>query len=122
MSATSHPGEISDGRRAGALFHPPAAYEMVSALGLPEVVWYSNQTMPIGFSVLEAMNAIHAGMVAVNDRTNAGSNPLAVRRDPITMDDYLAAPMVRHPRPHHARRVLLQRPGDDPEGGLTRPG
>lgn len=39
----------------------------------------------------------HFGFVAVNDRTNAGANPLAVRRDPIVMDDYLAAPMVREP-------------------------
>ena len=37
------------------------------------------------------------GRVAINDRTNAHDNPLAVRRDAITMDDYLAARMVREP-------------------------
>src|SRR3954453_19177352 len=37
------------------------------------------------------------GMVAVNDRSNAAKNPAAVLRDPITMDDYLAARMIRWP-------------------------
>ena len=37
------------------------------------------------------------GLVAINDRTNAGLNPAAAKRDPITMDDYLAARMVRWP-------------------------
>src|SRR3954454_9603071 len=37
------------------------------------------------------------GRVAINDRTNAGRNPLAVMRSPLTMDDYLAARMVREP-------------------------
>ena len=37
------------------------------------------------------------GYVAVNDRTNAGRNPLAAMRSPLTMDDYLAARMIREP-------------------------
>ena len=37
------------------------------------------------------------GLVAINDRSNAGRNPLAAKRDPITMDDYLAARMIREP-------------------------
>jgi acetyl-CoA acetyltransferase len=37
------------------------------------------------------------GMVAINDRTNAAKNPGAVMREPITMDDYLAARMIRWP-------------------------
>jgi acetyl-CoA acetyltransferase len=37
------------------------------------------------------------GLVAVNDRTNARHNPAAALRDPITMDDYLAARMIREP-------------------------
>lgn len=37
------------------------------------------------------------GYVAVNDRTNAVNNPLAAMRDPITMDDYHSARMVRDP-------------------------
>ncbi|MFI5041733.1 MAG: thiolase C-terminal domain-containing protein, partial [Acidimicrobiales bacterium] len=143
------------------------AHQMVAALGLPNVTWYGNASLPVGFGIVDAMSAIHAGVceavlvyhsmfrtpfwsrsaandpfrrntglalrmggrqdpetvggavgyaawasryiaeytvskeafgrVAVNDRTNAGLNPLAVRRDPITMDDYLSARMVREP-------------------------
>jgi acetyl-CoA acetyltransferase len=35
--------------------------------------------------------------VAVNDRSNAANNPLAALREPMTMDDYYAARMVRDP-------------------------
>jgi acetyl-CoA acetyltransferase len=37
------------------------------------------------------------GLVAINDRSNAARNPGAALRDPLTMDDYLAARMVRYP-------------------------
>ena len=37
------------------------------------------------------------GALAVNSRRNAALNPLAVYRDPINMDDYLAARMVSTP-------------------------
>jgi acetyl-CoA acetyltransferase len=37
------------------------------------------------------------GRVAINGRTNAAQNPLAVMRAPLTMDDYLAARMIREP-------------------------
>jgi acetyl-CoA acetyltransferase len=144
------------------------AHRMVATLGLPGVVWYGNASLPVTFGIIDAMNAIHAGLcravlvyhsmyrtpfwsraaandpfrrdvgmarllssgrvdpetmggavgyaawasrylaehgpskvpfglVAVNDRTNARDNPLAVRRDPITLDDYHAARMVREP-------------------------
>jgi acetyl-CoA acetyltransferase len=39
----------------------------------------------------------HFGLVAINNRTNAGLNDHAALREPITMDDYLAARMVRTP-------------------------
>ena len=39
----------------------------------------------------------HFGYVAVNDRTNAADNPAAAMREPITMDDYLSARMIREP-------------------------
>jgi acetyl-CoA acetyltransferase len=39
----------------------------------------------------------HLGYVAVNDRTNAAQNPLAAMREPLSLDDYLAARMVRDP-------------------------
>ena len=37
------------------------------------------------------------GAIAVNNRSNAATNPGAVLRDPITMDDYLQARMIRWP-------------------------
>ena len=37
------------------------------------------------------------GRIAVNCRSNAVDNPLAAMRSPITMDDYLAARMIREP-------------------------
>ena len=37
------------------------------------------------------------GYIAINDRSNAARNPAAALRDPITMDDYLAARMIRWP-------------------------
>ncbi len=39
----------------------------------------------------------HFGLVAISDRSNAALNPGAAMRDPLTMDDYLAARMVRWP-------------------------
>lgn len=37
------------------------------------------------------------GRIAVNGRTNAGRNPMAVYREPITLDDYFAARVVSTP-------------------------
>lgn len=37
------------------------------------------------------------GWIAVNGRTNAGRNPLAIYRDPMTMDDYFAARPITSP-------------------------
>jgi acetyl-CoA acetyltransferase len=37
------------------------------------------------------------GQIAVNARRNAGLNPAAVYRDPITLDDYLASRMISTP-------------------------
>ena len=37
------------------------------------------------------------GQIALNGRRNAGLNPNAVYRDPLTMDDYLAARMISTP-------------------------
>jgi acetyl-CoA acetyltransferase len=39
----------------------------------------------------------HFGYVAINDRSNAARNPAAAMREPMTMDDYLAARMIRWP-------------------------
>ncbi|HWD56111.1 MAG TPA: thiolase family protein [Acidimicrobiales bacterium] len=37
------------------------------------------------------------GAIAINNRANAGLNPKAIYRDPMTMDDYLAARMITTP-------------------------
>jgi acetyl-CoA acetyltransferase len=37
------------------------------------------------------------GAIAINNRANAGLNPNAIYRDPMTMDDYLAARMITTP-------------------------
>jgi acetyl-CoA acetyltransferase len=37
------------------------------------------------------------GWIALNQRKNAGLNPLAIYRDPLTMDDYLSARMISTP-------------------------
>ncbi len=55
-----------------------------------------------------AMNATHylhrygasrevLGWIAINGRTNAGRNPYAIYRDPMTMDDYLSARPISDP-------------------------
>jgi acetyl-CoA acetyltransferase len=37
------------------------------------------------------------GLVVINARSNAGRNPAAAMREPLSMDDYLNAPMIREP-------------------------
>ena len=37
------------------------------------------------------------GLVAINDRSNAARNPAAAMRDPLTMEQYLSARMIRDP-------------------------
>ena len=39
----------------------------------------------------------HFGYVAINDRSNAAKNPAAAMREPMTMEDYLDARMIRWP-------------------------
>jgi acetyl-CoA acetyltransferase len=39
----------------------------------------------------------HFGYVALNDRSNAARNPAAASREPMTMDEYLSARMIRWP-------------------------
>ncbi len=141
----------------------PGAHQLVSSLGIPQVTHFTRPTPVAMFSIIDAMNAIHAGVcdtvlvctavmrspwssrsaandpfrrmvrgatpampesvnmaaayaawasrylyeygssrepfgrIAINMRTNAASNDLAAIRTPITMEDYLAARMVREP-------------------------
>jgi acetyl-CoA acetyltransferase len=67
--------------------------------GIPE-----NATMAAAYAAWASryIHEFHArredfGHVAINDRTNAARNPLAVMHAPITMEDYLAARMIREP-------------------------
>lgn len=39
----------------------------------------------------------HLGAIAINARSNAGLNPDAIYREPMTMDDYLGARMISEP-------------------------
>jgi acetyl-CoA acetyltransferase len=39
----------------------------------------------------------HLGRIAINARANAGLNPDAIYREPMTMDDYLSARMISEP-------------------------
>lgn len=143
------------------------AYQVQSALGIPEITWWDNVQVPTSFLLIQAMNAVLSGsakavlvchgvyrtpalsrsaasdpyrvrkiqlvprgeakpesvfgpvgyaawtsqyfhqfphtsredlgLIAINNRSNASINEHAVMRDPITMDDYLAARMVREP-------------------------
>jgi acetyl-CoA acetyltransferase len=43
------------------------------------------------------MNRERLGLVAINGRTNAGKNPLAVKREPLTLEEYMSARIVRKP-------------------------
>jgi len=144
------------------------APRMAETLGLDDVVWFGNASIPIGFGLIEAVHAIHAGLcetvlfyhsvyrttlfsraaardpfrrsattgfgmppgrgdpdtitgapayaawasrylyefgvdkegfglVARNARANAARNPLAAKRELLTMEDYLSARMIRDP-------------------------
>ncbi|HSS11664.1 MAG TPA: thiolase family protein [Acidimicrobiales bacterium] len=146
--------------------HIAPAYAIQAALGLPSITWWCNPIIPFQHQVVEAMNAVYAGicstvlcyhgtyraggtsrsaavnpfrarygpglnvlsptpdtlfgpvgyaawaarylhdyglgreilgMVAINDRSNAVTNPHAALRSPLTMEEYLEARMVREP-------------------------
>src|SRR4029453_5111216 len=79
-------------RRGGALGPPtptPGPETVTASVGY--TAWASRYLHEFG------VPREHFGYVAVNDRSNAGRNPAAALRDPITMDDYLAARMIRWP-------------------------
>lgn len=67
-------------------------------------LWPMTMTGPMGYAAwaLRYMHEFGAtredlGRIAINSRTNAMSNPHAVFRDPLTMEDYLSARMIRPP-------------------------
>ena len=79
-------------RRGLALAAPkggPAPETIAGAVGY--TAWASRYMHEYG------IKREHFGYVAINDRTNAARNPAAAMREPITMDDYLHARMIRWP-------------------------
>ncbi len=79
--------------------------------GAPRFSGFLQWTLPFGavsavnWLALVAERRVHEfgltrhqlGQIAVNARRNAGDNPKAVYRDPMTLDDYLAARMISTP-------------------------
>src|SRR6185295_7617696 len=66
------------------------------------------------------------GHIAIAQREWAGKNPYAVYRQPMTMDEYLAAPMVADPLARYdcvpvvagAQAIIVARPDRAPKGRL----
>jgi acetyl-CoA acetyltransferase len=77
------------GRSLGANPPPPAPETIAGAVGY--TAWASRYMHDYG------VPKEHFGYVAINDRSNAAGNPAAALRDPISMDDYLGARMIRWP-------------------------
>jgi acetyl-CoA acetyltransferase/uncharacterized OB-fold protein len=63
------------------------------ALSAP--IWYAEFASRYFAEFGDAKEAL--GRIAINARTNAARNPLAVYTKPMSMDDYMAAPMVSTP-------------------------
>jgi acetyl-CoA acetyltransferase len=77
------------GLALGAAAAPPAPENIAGAVGY--TAWASRYMHEFG------VPKEHFGYVAINDRSNAARNPAAALREPITMDDYLGARMIRWP-------------------------
>lgn len=84
---------LKDPFRRGAAMGPDRATpgpETVSA-SVGYTAWASRYMYEFG------VPKEHFGYIAINDRTNAAANPAAAMRDPLTMNDYLSARMIRWP-------------------------
>ncbi len=83
-------GSMGDGRISGPLLEWRAPFGAMSAAN-----W-------IGMNANHYLHRYGAtremlGWIAINGRTNAGRNPVAIYRDPMTMDDYLSARPITTP-------------------------
>jgi acetyl-CoA acetyltransferase len=78
------------GRVSGSLMEWRAPYGAMSASNW--IAMNANQYFQRYGATREML-----GMIAVNGRTNAGRNPAAIYREPMTMDDYLSARMITTP-------------------------
>jgi acetyl-CoA acetyltransferase len=76
--------------RRSVAFGPVGTPESVSA-SVGYTAWASRYIHEFGASREDL------GLVAINDRSNAARNPNAAIREPMTMDDYLSARIVRWP-------------------------
>lgn len=76
-------------RRPSASAPPPPPESMAGSVGY--AAWASRYLHEFGGTKDDF------GLIAINDRSNAARNPHAAMRDPITMDDYHAARMIRWP-------------------------
>ena len=76
-------------RRPAAAGRPPAPETIAGSVGY--TAWASRYLHELG------AKREHLGLVAINARSNAARNPAAAMREPITMDDYLSARMIRWP-------------------------
>jgi len=86
-SAAKDPFRRSSGFGAGIL--PPPPESIAGAVGY--TAWASRYLHEFG------VGREGFGRVAINARSNAMHNPAAAMRDPLTMDDYLQARMIRCP-------------------------
>ncbi|HEY4376549.1 MAG TPA: thiolase family protein, partial [Acidimicrobiales bacterium] len=91
--------------------HATLGLGRASGGGGPRVSGFMEYRAPFGAlsaSTWIAMNANHylhrygatremLGAIAINGRTNAGRNPTAIYREPMTMDDYLSARPITTP-------------------------
>ncbi|MCW2946882.1 MAG: ditF [Actinoallomurus sp.] len=87
------------GGRASVLFgdgRVPAHLEYTGPFGAPSAInWLS---MPAQRYMYEhGLTREQLGWIAVNARRNAGLNPDAIYRDPMTLQDYLEARMISEP-------------------------
>lgn len=76
-------------RRPTAPGAPPAPEEIAGSVGY--TAWASRYIHEYGVPKEQF------GYVAINDRSNAAANPAAAMREPMTMEDYLSARMIRWP-------------------------
>lgn len=81
---------IREGERQAGDFAPYAPYYCYAS-ALQQALFFNNYVSKSGISEEQI------GQIAVNQRRNAGLNPKAVYRTPITIEDYLAAPIIATP-------------------------
>jgi acetyl-CoA acetyltransferase len=100
----------------------PNAAALVGALGLPEVTYFQNQVPSLGFSIIEAMNAIYSGacetVLVVHSVIRRGvlGDPIRTRSDP---GGPLPVSLVPIPQPLLASEA---RPKMDPETAVATNG